>query len=76
MNAPIKPLPPRQISDAEIVKQIRELANSLPCGMCMLKGGEAIKSDGSCSHQPVTDPELIARITAVVSFFKTVTTTK
>lgn len=42
----------RRLANAELVlRQLRHLANHLPCDLCELKGGTNIETDGGCRHR-------------------------
>jgi hypothetical protein len=44
--------------DYKTLKQLRELAGTIPCELCLIKGGDNIEKDGGCRHKPVVDSHL------------------
>lgn len=59
------------LHDYETLKQLRQLAGTISCEMCVIKGGSNIHDDGSCRHKPIldshlTDREVLERLKSVV----------
>jgi hypothetical protein len=62
------------LRDYETLKQLRQLAGTIPCEMCLIKGGSNILEDGSCRHKPIldsnlTDREVLSRLKDVTSIY-------
>lgn len=57
-----------------ILPELRRLAGTVPCTLCLYKGGSNIESDGGCRHRPnentnLYDLEVLSRIQrAVIAF--------
>jgi hypothetical protein len=57
-----------------ILPQLRKLAGTIPCTLCLYKGGNNIEDDGGCRHRPdvntnLFDLEVFSRLErAVIAF--------
>ena len=63
----------RRLANSEMVlRQLRHLANHLPCELCALKGGANIQSEGGCRHRGDIDTDMFDThvMQKVEAFFK------
>lgn len=55
-----------------ILETIRNLVGKVPCELCGIKGGSNIELDGGCRHRPITDQEIVNRLTRLITKYRNI----